>query len=516
MNNLHKESGDKMIENILSFFARSMNGVLRVYENKLKSLFVKFKNIGRAISKQIRTTIQGFFGYVFGKPTSLKDYVKSGDVYVSKRFVLRCSLSVVVFFVIVFYFALPFFDGKLWTAQMVVNSEKYHDFSGKARVLAKEKGDTVYLGEMQNGSASGIGEVFEKGKLVYKGEFKDNLYNGEGTLYQNGVALYEGQFVNNSFSGEGQLFYDNGKVKFAGIFADNIFLSGSEYYSNGFLKYKGGYSEGNFHGEGKLFSYQRENACIYDGNFVKGLYSGEGILYSQKTGKKIYEGSFDSNKYSGIGREFDEITEKLVYDGSFLEGIYNGTGKLYNGKNNRLLYEGDFVNGGYDGEGKLYAISGILVYQGRFMEGEIKYSDFFDSDLDAVRTAFGKEDDLYMLENSFVLFYDKLNVAFTFSFAQGEEKPSSKSIKFFGEQKMNGVTVKMPIQNTKKILGKNAFTEYNFEATEEDAFFFGIAGTQCAVSDDCYSIKYLSEDSYIRLFSTSNNGVINIVEIGGI
>ena len=127
------------------------------------------------------------------------------------------------------------------------------------------------------------------------------------------------------------------------------------------IKFKGRLEEGVIQGKGE--SYDKNGLLIYSGDYVDGVYSGEGKLYD--AGNLVYEGTFLQGLYDGEGKLYD--AGDLVYEGTFLQGLYDGEGKLYDEGN--LLYKGMFAQGLYDGEGTLYEKNGKLLYVGKFSAG---------------------------------------------------------------------------------------------------------------------------------------------------
>lgn len=527
-----------MIKRLLSFLERSVNSSFRIYENNIKSRLMKIKGIGKKISKIIKGFIHTIVSCLFGKPSCAKDYIKSGGFYISKRFLVYIVLFCVVSFVIVSKIIVPYLEGRLWAATVLVNSSKYHNFSGKAEVVNR-KGDIIYIGSIENGVVSGSGEVYQYEQLVYKGEMKDNQYHGYGSLYEKDSLLYEGNFVHNKYEGEGRLYDEKGKLVFEGIFADGQKSEGIEYYPNGTVKYKGTYAQNEYEGTGKLYSSVLKDSLIYEGGFqkgryegegklysngrllynggfLKGFYSGEGILYLTKTGNQLYKGGFRDGLYSGSGKLLDEKSGKTIYEGDFLEGQYEGKGKLYEPDTGRVVYEGMFQKGLYNGIGILYGNSGSAIYQGSFFKGDIDYTAFFDTEINSIREAFGKESELYMQENSFILFYNAFNIAFEFRYVENDEIPISTRILFFGNQMIQNIQNGVPITNVITDRKEEAFTEYEFEVFEEDLLYFQLAKSEIAIGDTAYSIKYIMDTYYIRLYASSSTGKICYFEIGGI
>ena len=99
-------------------------------------------------------------------------------------------------------------------------------------------------------------------------------------------------------------------------------------------------------GRGILYKYNEEKKkkskkIIYYGDFVKGKYQGNGIIYYDFKNKDYYEGEFYNNLRHGKGKYYEK--NKLKYEGEFTEDKYNGKGKIY--YEDGLSYEGEFLNG---------------------------------------------------------------------------------------------------------------------------------------------------------------------------
>ena len=498
---------------------------------------MKIKNITLKISQKIRKIVSGTIGYIFSKPKSIKDYVKLNELYISKRFILRILLigALVVFGMV--EVVIPYMEGRFWTATVVVNSDKFHEFNGKAKVVNEDK-TLLYQGTMSEGRITGKGELYEGEKLIYKGDLVDEKYEGEGSLYREDVLLYKGNFQENVYEGEGKLYHPNGKIKYEGQFTAGQFSEGTEYYPDGKVKYYGKLEGGEYTGAGKLYADDGENTLLYEGNFVRGQYNGEGKLYNGakllytgnfkdnvydgagklyfENGKLRYEGDFALGKYSGEGTLYSSKSYKLLYKGLFNDGVYDVNCMIYDEETGRLIYEGDFLEGVYNGFGKLYSNMGRVIYTGNFYLGNIDYESFCDAQAEMVREAFGTENQLIMLENSFGLYYKDFDLMFELEYSYDETPPYVNKIRFFGDTLVNGVMNGQDIKLIKKRLNEELFTEYNFIVTEEDAEMFGLAGSDIGVGEEVYSIKALFEKSYVRAYSKSADGEIIYYEIGGI
>lgn len=502
-----------MVEKILLFFTGSLQGVLKQYTDKTKGIWTKLKNASRWMKQIFMTFLHNFMHYTLGKPASLQDYAKMGSMYVSKQFLLKLVLAVCIFIFFITHYAYPFLRGRLWTAEMVVNTNAFYEFSGKARVLQKD-GSLLYLGRLEQGSAEGMGEVYQEGKLVYKGLLSQNKYNGTGIFYENEKKIYEGSFLNNAYHGEGTLYDKKGNKKFSGIFEEGKPKEGTAYFENGTMQYQGTYENGLYSGTGTLYASGSDNVVQYQGGFVQNVFEGAGRLYQK--GKLVYDGMFRNGLYDGAGTLYDSKTGNMVYTGNFSNGAYFGEGKLYDKETERLLYTGTFLEGKKNGTGTLYHKSGAKIYTGPFFEDEIDYKQFLDSDLDGIREAFGRETELVMLENRIFTVYADLDVGFVFQFSEDGASPLLEKIQFFGTQKIDGIQNGMTFYLAKTNMEKDAFTEYTFEVLEEEALSFGYTDKKLQQGNLGYTIKYIQEGYYIRLYGEEENGLVYYMEIGGI
>ncbi|MBP3485366.1 MAG: hypothetical protein J6J81_00865 [Oscillospiraceae bacterium] len=96
-------------------------------------------------------------------------------------------------------------------------------------------------------------------------------------------------------------------------------------------------------------------------------YSGKVILYYEKEKDTVlFEGRLEEGVIQGRGSAFDE-NGRPVYAGDYVDGLYHGEGKLY--IDGALTYVGSFADGLYEGEGRLYGEGEALVYEGGFSSG---------------------------------------------------------------------------------------------------------------------------------------------------
>lgn len=128
------------------------------------------------------------------------------------------------------------------------------------------------------------------------------------------------------------------------------------------IQFRGGYYRGQ-----AIFSYTHgyvpfgvgtltwPNVCVYEGNFVKGLFSGYG--YFKNMNGDYYKGEYVDDMRHGIGEYYQALTQKL-YIGGFRMDIEDGNAvitKVDSDKaGGRKRYEGEVRNGRRQGNGKLF------------------------------------------------------------------------------------------------------------------------------------------------------------------
>ena len=229
---------------------------------------------------------------------------------------------------------------------------------------------------------------------------------------------------------------------------------------------------------------------MYEGEFADNLFSGIGTLYSEETGRKLYEGEFADNLFSGIGTLYSEETGKKLYEGEFIDGIMSGLGTLYDEK-------------------------GQDIYTGNYYAGEIDFPKYCDEKQSKVKEVFGEEDELLLLDYTFLLSYEEFDVVFEFDYVYEETDPVVSKIKIFGDSEIAGVANGTSIKKVKEELLEGSFSEYTFFAEKEDVTFFSYAGKKIDAGTKIYSMKFILEEYYIRMYALEEQGAIIYYEIGG-
>jgi antitoxin component YwqK of YwqJK toxin-antitoxin module len=370
-------------------------------------------------------------------------------------------------------------------------------FSGPGKYYNPE-GILRFEGIFSEGTPGGHGTLYDlESNVIYVGEMSKWKKNGSGTFYsKTGEVLQIGVFAEDEiYKGTGKAYWPGfGTLKYEGDY-DNGFPEGTGtcYYPNGNLEYKGTLKFGKPHLRGVLYSETVPNLVIYEGEFLKGLYHGEGILNGEreiyegrfKNGKKdgegilssrdsrigkiydgrwaddifeeglawlryedggyLYVGSFLKNKYHGEGTKYDK-NGRVEYEGHWRNGLYHGFGKKYDSKGN-LEYEGEYQQNHYHGTGKLFRANGTLIYQGELIKG-----------------SYNGKGTLYD-ENEGVVYQGH----FTDGLINGSGSiyfPNSKSIKYSGEFKngiFEGFGERFNQKGSRKFVGKFTKGKYNGE-----------------------------------------------------
>lgn len=324
-----------LFRTIRAFLSRRLLGL----RTRLRRLTNFSQQAGHAASE----TIQSAAETLTKSPSSRRDYIQTGRLLISKRFIVKVIVSGAVGIALLYFVIIPFIMGHFFTVRFYQKDDKLNTWSGRAIVYADpQKTIPLYEGKLENGLLQGKGTQYsENGQTLYAGAFTDGMRQGKGKVYDSGTLIYDGDFSADVYEGRGKWYY-----------------------------------------AGKL---------CYDGEFIQGVRAGEGTEYYYPSGAVRYKGSFANDRYDGIGEKFSEDGVKL-YSGSFAQGSYNGNGTLYlssdqtitanfvNGlpdgsmqwyKNGALYYSGGAEGTRPAGFGTLYAPKGEPVYSGQMANGTV-------------------------------------------------------------------------------------------------------------------------------------------------
>lgn len=229
-----------------------------------------------------------------------------------------------------------------------------------------------YIGMLKNGLPHGVGKIeFNNGDL-YEGEFEQGVFHGEGMYFDlDADNTYYGEFKEGERQGKGRLYegaISDSVLIYEGEYMKDLFHGEGKYYNNEKLRYIGKFSEGEFEGKGKLYE---NGEPIYEGQFRDGAMHGEGIKYAAQG---IYEGMFREDQFHGLGVFMYENGDTL--SGTFSEGeIFYGEVTYANGD----LYRGELQKGVKHGKGFYTNYEGERYYgvfkNGTLVNGTCLFSD---------------------------------------------------------------------------------------------------------------------------------------------
>ena len=499
----------------MSLFTDILSRITTTLQSQLTSLtsfLVQIQNMGTRIAQFAQQKVQRFFNTLLKEPTSKKDYWKIFGIYLSKRFV---SISLVVFgvvgYVFVFY-AIPWAEGKVWTADLNLDTSKYTKFSGKARVY-DQAGILVFEGNLDNGSPDGEGIQYDsKGKLVYKGSFKGGKYSGEGELYNDeGIVIYSGTFENNLYQGEGKLFNDIGKIIYVGSFSiGQRSGKGVEYSPDTELKkYYGEYANNVLNGIG--VEYESDGSSIkYEGSFKDGLYGGEGKLYVN--GVLQYSGNFENGIYGGSGNLYDLDTGVLIYSGEFKDGLYDGTGSLYDVDTSVIVYEGEFSKGKKQGTGKSYDKLGSQMFDGNFRGDSIDYIAYLGKSPEDVTKEFGQETYKTEIDGKMIITYLSLDASVVFTVDGEKGEYACEKIILGTKDTFMGLGAKSTAVERRSVMGE-PFSSINYSCPDYYKTVFSNLAININKIDSVPSDKYVMNNYFIRFYFNDGRTELKCIEI---
>ncbi|GEM_PF-2366607 len=519
---------------MIDLFAKRIGALIRKQSKKVQAKLKKLTNLRKLSTKLFRAVMSKVRGMLSLKPQSYDDYIKSGETFIAKKLLVLLVLVVLVVLFVLNWFLIPWAEGRLWIPEIVINTDKFHGYTGKARVLTEE-GNLLYAGELQNGRITGEGNLYDlDGNLVYRGEFQQEEYHGSGQRYDRQRELiYEGEFADNHYHGEGKL-HEDGALVYEGAFQNGIFHGEGRLYEQEALVYEGEFQEGKYHGEGRLYN---PGQLIYEGQFQNNLYHGEGDKYHDngylkytgtfrlgrmdgegklynRHGRLIYQGSFVEGVYDGEGEKFNENTGRIIYEGQFSQGEYHGIGSLYDDDLGRLKYDGHFKEGLYSGQGTLYNWKGQNIYDGYFYQGDIDYYRYIDQPVNMVREEFGDEDEVIFFDFHFLMAYEPFQVLFAFEFPE-EDQPIVDKVIFLGDQNISGAHIGKPMDELPEHLG-DVYSDFYYLVDEEKREILARLG-QDRDRESLYSERYLLHDeAFLRFYALEPRGDVLYYEMGGL
>lgn len=472
----------------------------------------KLQNVGTQLSQKAQQALQNFMQTLTKPPQSKKDYWKIFGIYYSKKFLIKAIVIVGVIGYLGVTIAYPWADGRIWAATIYVNSPKYSNFSGKAKIL-DPMGVLVYKGQMDRGNPSGYGVQYDSsGNLIYEGNFDSGKYNNEGKLYNaEGILIYEGQFKNNKYDGSGRLYNDLGKVIYVGSFSvGQKSGKGIEYDpKTGLRVYYGEFSNDARQGEGVNYDTDGET-ILYEGQFNAGLYGGKGTLYEK--GNMIYNGDFVNGLYEGSGNLYDTDTGVIKYTGEFKEGEFDGKGKLYDVTTGAVIYDGNFSAGKKQGDGSSFDKLGSQSFSGTFRGDSIDYIKYLGADVDKVTEQFGKESYRSETGGKLILTYLKLDASIVFSVDPSSGKYACEKVVLGTKEEFMGLGARSTSVERREVMGEPfSSIDYSFPdyyKTILEHLAININNLNKVPSD-----KYIMDKYFIRFYFNEGRTELKCIEI---
>ena len=174
-------------------------------------------------------------------------------------------------------------------------------------------------------------------------------------IINDGEFLYNKKWNGKGYDEDGNIIYElidgNGKVK--------------EYYDwNGKLMFEGEYLDGRRNGKGK--EYDCYGDIIYEGEYLKGKKNGIGKEFFN--GILIFKGQYINGIKNGFGKEYTSIIYSTYNSDLLNEKKFFEVKKTY--YHIKLIFEGEYVNGKKNGNGKEYDYFGLLIHEGKYLNGE--------------------------------------------------------------------------------------------------------------------------------------------------
>lgn len=220
-----------------------------------------------------------------------------------------------------------------------------------------------YIGETQNGQASGYGALYsyETDQFDAIGIFNDS-YILKGAMFMSDDPngdVYVGDFVNGKMNGHGTYYFSNGDIYVGDFVNDQISGQGTYYYVHG-DKYIGNFNNTQKNGQG---TYYFVDGDIYIGNWINDQMNGQGEYY-YANGEK-YIGDNVNGQANGQGIFYYLNGDKYI--GNWINGKRNGQGTYY--YNNGYYIKGEWVDGNTDGLFEYYSPDGRFIEYRMYSKG---------------------------------------------------------------------------------------------------------------------------------------------------
>lgn len=496
------------ISDILGRITTSLQSQLTI----LSSFMVRIQNFGTQVAQVVQQKVQKFVQAMTKDPESKADYWKILGLYFSKKLVIMTTVVLVVLGYALIYWVYPWADGRLWTANIRIDTTKLSSFEGRAR-LYDTSDVKIYEGDVKMGRPNGYGYQYDTyGNLIYKGNFESGKYSGEGQSYDDdGTMVYDGKFSNNMYEGEGKLYNSIGKIIYIGNFSGGVYSGiGIEYNPDtGAKTYYGNHEGGSRAGQGTEFESDG-STILYEGSFKDGKYSGNGKLYSNAT--LLYMGSFENGEYSGTGDLYDLDTGVVRYSGQFKNGLYDGTGTLYNVNTAVMEYFGAFSKGKKQGTGTYYDILGSKKFSGNFRGDSIDYIGYLGADPDKISSEFGQESYKTEVDNRLILTYLNHDASIVFKIDESEGEYVCEKIILGIKEQFMGLGAQSTAVERRNVMGE-PFSSINYSCPSYYRTVFSNLAVNIDNIEKVPSDKYVMENYFIRFYFNEGRTELKCIEI---
>lgn len=478
----------------------------------LNTFFMQVKNLGTKAAQYVQQKLQKFFDTLTGDPKSKKDYWRIMGTYFSKKLVVMSGLILGVLGYLLVFHAIPWAEGKVWAANLALDTSKYSSFNGRANVY-DQNGLLIFKGSLTNGSPEGEGVQYNSdGKFLYKGHFAAGKYDGEGELYNDrGILVYSGNFSNNCYDGQGKLCNSIGKVIYIGAFSEGQRSGvGTEYDPDTTLKKYYGEHANNVP-NGKGVQYEDDGTTIlYEGAFKDGSYGGEGKLYVN--GVLQYSGNFENGVYSGKGDLYDLDTGVLIYSGEFKDGLYDGSGTLYDVSTSVITYSGEFSKGKKQGNGTSYDKLGSELFNGDFRGDSIDYIAYLGKTPDEVTEGFGKETYKTETDNKMIITYRNLDASVVFKVDEEKNEYMCEKIVLGIKYEFMGLGSKSTAIERRNVMG-DPFSSISYNCPDYYKTVFSNLGISINNIKSIPCDKYVMDNYFIRFYFNDGRTELKCIEI---
>ena len=478
----------------------------------MTTFLVRLLNTANNAVQFIQQKIQKFFQNIMARPRSKKNYWQFFGLYFSKRFVCMSIIGIGVVGYFLVYYAVPWAEGKVWTANLRLDTLKYSKFTGKARVFDTSD-NLVFEGNLEKGSPKGTGIQYDsQGKVIYKGNFEGGKYSGDGELYNSdGILTYTGGFANNLYSGEGKLYNTIGKLIYDGSFAVGQRSGmGAEYDPDtGLKKYYGQHENDALNGNAVEFGSDGKT-IHYEGNFKDGSYGGEGKLYSGTALQ--YAGNFERGMYNGTGNLYDLDTGSVVYSGEFKDGVYDGKGSLYDTSTSVIIYSGEFSNGKRQGKGTSYDKLGSELFSGNFRSDSIDYIAYLGKSPDDVASEFGQETYKTETNGKMIVTYRNLDASIVFKIDSEKGEYVCEKIVLGTKESFMGLGANSTAVERRSVMGE-PFSSINYSCPDYYKTVFSHLGININNVKSIPCDKYILDNYFIRFYFNDGRTELKCIEI---